>query len=119
MSTLRIALRNYADFENALTEEARLFESQHPGTKVELISVGIHELYKSAITDSGLFYKSLDKGEDDVGSALRHQISLRALDHLRRQRRRLARDQIEQDRHGGDFRRKRALLRIIHGVMRG
>lgn len=54
MSTLRIALRNYADFENALTEEARLFESSHPGTKVELISVGIHELYKSAITDGGL-----------------------------------------------------------------
>jgi multiple sugar transport system substrate-binding protein len=54
MSTLRIALRNYADFEKALTEEARLFESSHPGTKVELISVGIHELYKSAITDGGL-----------------------------------------------------------------
>lgn len=54
MSTLRIALRNYADFENALSEEARLFESSHPGTKVELISVGIHELYKSAIADGGL-----------------------------------------------------------------
>jgi len=54
MTQLRIALRNYADFENALTEEARLFESQHPGTKVELISVGIHELYDSAITKGGL-----------------------------------------------------------------
>jgi len=54
MSHLRIVLRNYADFENALTEEARLFESLHPGTKIELISVGIHELYKSAITDGGL-----------------------------------------------------------------
>jgi multiple sugar transport system substrate-binding protein len=54
MSTLRIALRNYADFEHALTEEARLFEALHPGTKVELLSVGIHELYKSAITESGL-----------------------------------------------------------------
>lgn len=54
MTHLRIALRNYADFENALTEEARLFESQHPGTKVELISVGIHELYDSAITKGGL-----------------------------------------------------------------
>ena len=28
MSTLRIVLRNYADFENALAEEARLFEAQ-------------------------------------------------------------------------------------------
>jgi len=54
MTQLRIALRNYADFENALTEEARLFESQHPGTKVELISVGIHELYDTAITKGGL-----------------------------------------------------------------
>jgi multiple sugar transport system substrate-binding protein len=54
MSNLRIALRNYADFENALSEEARLFESHHPGTKIELVSLGIHELYKTAITDGGL-----------------------------------------------------------------
>lgn len=54
MSTLRIALRNYADFENALGEEARLFEASRPGTKVELVSVGIHELYKSAVTEGGL-----------------------------------------------------------------
>lgn len=54
MSSLRIALRNYADFENALTEEARLFESQHPGSKVELVSLGIHDLYKTAITEGGL-----------------------------------------------------------------
>lgn len=54
MSNLRIVLRNYADFENALTEEAHLFETLHPGTKIELVSVGIHELYKSAITDGGL-----------------------------------------------------------------
>ena len=54
MSRLRIALRNYADFENALAEEARLFEAQHQGTKIELISLGIHELYKSALTENGL-----------------------------------------------------------------
>jgi multiple sugar transport system substrate-binding protein len=54
MITLRIVLRNYSDFEGALTEEARLFEALHPGVKVELISIGIHELYKSAITDGGL-----------------------------------------------------------------
>jgi multiple sugar transport system substrate-binding protein len=60
MSTLRIAIRNYADFENAITEEARLFEAHHPGTKVELISVGIHELYKSAITDGGLQHGHFD-----------------------------------------------------------
>ena len=60
MSTLRIALRNYADFENALTEEARLFEASHPGTKIELISVGIHELHKSAISDGGLQHGHFD-----------------------------------------------------------
>jgi multiple sugar transport system substrate-binding protein len=54
MSRLRILLRNYADFETALTEEARLFEEHHPGTKIELISVSIHELYSSAIADGGL-----------------------------------------------------------------
>ena len=54
MSNLRIILRNYSDFERAMTEEANLFETRHPGTKIELISVGIHELYKSAITDGGL-----------------------------------------------------------------
>ena len=54
MSHLRIILRNYADFEHALKEEADLFEACHPGSKIELISVGIHDLYKSAVTDNGL-----------------------------------------------------------------
>jgi multiple sugar transport system substrate-binding protein len=54
MSNLRIALRNYADFEHALTEEAHLFEALHPGTKIELISLGIHDLYQKAIHDGGL-----------------------------------------------------------------
>jgi multiple sugar transport system substrate-binding protein len=54
MTTLRIALRDYADFEHALTEEARVFEAQHPGTTIELVSIGIHELYKTAIANGGL-----------------------------------------------------------------
>jgi multiple sugar transport system substrate-binding protein len=54
MTTLRIALRNYADFENALGEQARLFESLHPAVRVELVPVGIHELYQSAIAEGGL-----------------------------------------------------------------
>src|SRR5579871_4549200 len=54
MSRLRIALRNYADFEHALIEEAGLFETLHPGTKIELVSLGIHELYRTAITDGSL-----------------------------------------------------------------
>ncbi|MGO9436524.1 MAG: extracellular solute-binding protein [Terracidiphilus sp.] len=54
MTTLRIALRNYADFENALGEEARLFEESHADIHVELISVGIHELRRSALTEGGL-----------------------------------------------------------------
>jgi hypothetical protein len=54
MTTLRILLRNYADFESALEEQARLFEAAHPHVKVELDSVGIHELHHAAIADHGL-----------------------------------------------------------------
>jgi multiple sugar transport system substrate-binding protein len=54
MTTLRIALRNYKDFENALGEEAQLFEQVHSGIRVELVSVGIHELHRLALTEGGL-----------------------------------------------------------------
>ncbi len=54
MRTLRIAHRNYGDFESALAEEAQLFEASHPGVAVELVSVGIHELYEAALKDGGL-----------------------------------------------------------------
>ncbi len=54
MTTLRIALRNYADFEHALGEEARLFEAAHAGVRVELVSVGIHELHRAALAEGGL-----------------------------------------------------------------
>lgn len=54
MTTLRIALRNYDDFKRALHEEAQLFETNHPGIDVELISVGIHELYESTLKEDGL-----------------------------------------------------------------
>ncbi|MFZ0745891.1 MAG: sugar ABC transporter substrate-binding protein [Terracidiphilus sp.] len=54
MTTLRILVRNYADFTNALDEEARLFEAAHPGVEVELVAVGIHELHQAAIADGSL-----------------------------------------------------------------
>ena len=54
MTSLRIALRNYADFENALSEQARRFESLQPGVRVELVSVGIHGLHADAIAEGGL-----------------------------------------------------------------
>ena len=54
MTTLRIAIRNYADFENALGEQTRMFESVRPGIEVELVSLGIHELYDLAIGNGGL-----------------------------------------------------------------
>ena len=60
MTVLRIAVRNYADFENALTEEARLFEGAHPGVRVELVSVGIHELHQRAVAGGGLRSGNLD-----------------------------------------------------------
>lgn len=54
MRTLRIAHRNYSDFERALEGEARLFETRCPGIAVELIALGIHELYESALREGGL-----------------------------------------------------------------
>lgn len=60
MTTLRIALRNYSDFENALAEQARLFESLNPGVRVELVSTGLHELYHSTIAAGGLREGSVD-----------------------------------------------------------
>lgn len=54
MTTLRIALRNYADFEAALGEEAQAFELMHPGVTVELVPSGIHELHDAALTEGGL-----------------------------------------------------------------
>jgi multiple sugar transport system substrate-binding protein len=54
MTTLRIILRNYADFENALEEEARLFEALHPFVRVEMVPSGIHDLYTAAIAEGGL-----------------------------------------------------------------
>jgi multiple sugar transport system substrate-binding protein len=60
MNTLRIVLRNYKDFEDALAEEARLFEEVHPGIHVDLISVGIHELHRSALTENGLLHGRFD-----------------------------------------------------------
>ena len=54
MRTLRIAHRNYGDFESALVDEARLFEASHPGVAIELVSVGIHELYESTLKEGGL-----------------------------------------------------------------
>lgn len=60
MTPLRIALRNYADFENALSEQVTLFESRHPGVKVELTSVGIHELHQAALQEGGLHNGKFD-----------------------------------------------------------
>lgn len=54
MKTLRIIIRNYSDFEHALNEQARQFENAHPGVRVDVVSVGIHELYATALTEGGL-----------------------------------------------------------------
>ncbi len=54
MTTLRIALRNFADFENALQEEAHLFEALNAGVRVELVPLGIKELHHEAIVNHGL-----------------------------------------------------------------
>ena len=89
MKQLCIALRNYADFENALSEEARLFESLHPDVEVKLVSVGIHELYSAAIADGGL-----REGRFDIALIvtdwLAEGLASRALEDLHPWQRRLA-----------------------------
>lgn len=60
MIRLRIALRDYSDFVNALSEEARLFESAHAGVQVELISLGLHDLHQRAIAEGGLRHGEFD-----------------------------------------------------------
>ena len=42
MTAPRIALRNYADFENALEQEARLFEALYLDVRVKMVSAGIY-----------------------------------------------------------------------------
>jgi multiple sugar transport system substrate-binding protein len=54
VTTLRILLRNYADFKSALKEQTQLFETANPDIRVELIPVGIHELHQRAISEGGL-----------------------------------------------------------------
>lgn len=60
MKTLRIALRNYIDFEHALAEEAALFEAENPGVRVELVSFSIHDLHRDMIESGGLRDGSFD-----------------------------------------------------------
>lgn len=54
MTTLRIAIRNYVDFENALGEEAQSFQNQNPGVQIEIVSIGIKELHTAALANGGL-----------------------------------------------------------------
>ncbi|MDE3200673.1 MAG: extracellular solute-binding protein [Acidobacteriota bacterium] len=54
MAKLRIAIRNYADFTAALGEEALAFELMNPSHRVEVVPMGIHELYDAALTKGGL-----------------------------------------------------------------
>ena len=62
MTSPRIALCNFADFENALEEESRLFEALHPGVRVEIEPAGIHDLYSAPIAEGGLRDGRFDPG---------------------------------------------------------
>ena len=60
MTTLRIAVRNYADFMAALSEEAQAFELLNPGVTIELVPSTIYDLYESSVVKGGLSEGTFD-----------------------------------------------------------
>lgn len=54
MTTLRIALRKFIDFENALAEQFASFRAAYPGLRVEVAPMELESLYRSLVTDGGL-----------------------------------------------------------------
>ena len=54
MTTLKLLLRDFADFESALGAEIDAFHREQPEIRVEARSVGIHELYDELFRQGGL-----------------------------------------------------------------
>jgi multiple sugar transport system substrate-binding protein len=59
---LRIAVRNFADFENALTEEIELFQRAQPDIEVEMVPMDLHVLQSELFTKNGLRNGTWDIG---------------------------------------------------------
>ncbi len=60
MTKLRIAVRDYSDFTTAMGEEAAAFELLNEGQQIEIVPMGIHELYEATLTKGGLRDGSFD-----------------------------------------------------------
>lgn len=54
MITLRVALREFVDFENALAAQVTAFRNSHPGVDVEIVPMDLGTLYRELFTDGGL-----------------------------------------------------------------
>jgi len=51
---LRIAVREYADFENALAEEIALYRKSHPEVEFEAVQLDLHRLRAELFEKEGL-----------------------------------------------------------------
>jgi multiple sugar transport system substrate-binding protein len=54
MKTLRIALRRFVDFENALASQIASFCAEQPGVSIEFVPMDLHALYRELIAEDGL-----------------------------------------------------------------
>lgn len=59
---LRIAVREFADFENALAEEIEIYRKQHPEVEFEAVPLDLHKLHGEMFEKGGL-----RNGKWDIG----------------------------------------------------
>jgi len=59
---LRIAVREYSDFENALAEEIELYRKQHPEIEFEAVPLDLHKLHAALFSSNGLKTGAWDIG---------------------------------------------------------
>jgi len=59
---LRIAVRKFTDFENALAEQAALYRESHPGVLLEAVPLDLHDLHAELFELDGL-----RSGKWDIG----------------------------------------------------
>jgi multiple sugar transport system substrate-binding protein len=62
MTRLRIALRQFADFENAMAAQIRLFCADKPGVEIEAVPMDLETLYRELFTEGGLRSGKWDMG---------------------------------------------------------
>ena len=75
---LRIAVREYSDFENALTEEIELYRKQRPDVEFEAVPLDLHKLHAALFTDAspGPTKYALSRIRDGFPAGLRLPMTL-------------------------------------------